>query len=403
MDVIRCDEPSYLIWKWHPAGSLPGEGKRENSIRWGSSLRVREGEAAVFVYSRDNGEMEDFIEGPYDQIIETENFPVLSDLLGAAYDGGSPFQAEVYFINLARIIQVRFGVPYFDVYDPRYEDFGVPVAVRGTLTFKISDYKQFIRLHRLAAFELSDFQNQIKDALSRYIKDAVANAPAENDIPLVQIETKTSLINDTVEIYIKDRLREDFGVEVTAVDIGAIELDKSSEGYQALLAVTRDLTKTKVQAETTDYAERLRIRREEEAYALHKGTQSANLSAFQTEKLGEVGVSLGNSPSTADEGNSMASLMAGMALGKAVGENLADSIRSINSPSTPPPIPEVSFYLALEGEAAGPFKKTELREKISSGTLTRDTLVWTEGMKEWQPAGETKALQDLFPPPIPKS
>ena len=21
LDEIRCDEPSYLIWKWHPAGS----------------------------------------------------------------------------------------------------------------------------------------------------------------------------------------------------------------------------------------------------------------------------------------------------------------------------------------------------------------------------------------------
>ena len=24
MNEIRCDEPSYLIWKWHPAGSQQG-------------------------------------------------------------------------------------------------------------------------------------------------------------------------------------------------------------------------------------------------------------------------------------------------------------------------------------------------------------------------------------------
>lgn len=24
MDEIRCDEPSYLIWKWHPSGSQLG-------------------------------------------------------------------------------------------------------------------------------------------------------------------------------------------------------------------------------------------------------------------------------------------------------------------------------------------------------------------------------------------
>ena len=36
MDEIRCDEPSYLIWKWHPSGSELGDNNRENAIRWGS-------------------------------------------------------------------------------------------------------------------------------------------------------------------------------------------------------------------------------------------------------------------------------------------------------------------------------------------------------------------------------
>ena len=48
-DVIRCDEPDYLIWKWHPKGTELGETNRENAIRFGSSLRVKEGSIAVFV------------------------------------------------------------------------------------------------------------------------------------------------------------------------------------------------------------------------------------------------------------------------------------------------------------------------------------------------------------------
>ena len=79
--------------------------------------------------------MQDFIEGPFDQILKTANLPVLASIVGLAYEGGTPFQAEVYFINLAKIIQVKFGVPFFDVYDPRFADFGVPVAVRGTGRF----------------------------------------------------------------------------------------------------------------------------------------------------------------------------------------------------------------------------------------------------------------------------
>ena len=175
--------------------------------------------------------MQDFIVGPFDQTIKTANFPVLSSIIGLAYEGGTPFQAEIYFINLARIIQVKFGVPFFDVYDPRFADFGVPVAVRGTVSFSIGDYREFIKLHRLSTFNLDDFQKQIRDAVNRYVKDAVANAPAAHNIPVVQIESKTAQINDVVEYDLSERLKETFCVVVSGIDIGAIEIDKSSEGY----------------------------------------------------------------------------------------------------------------------------------------------------------------------------
>lgn len=99
MNIIRCDEPSYLIWKWHPAGAEQGNNARENSIRWGSSLRVKDGEVAAFVYKQKNGTMQDYIVGPFDQTLKTANLPVLASIIGLAYDGATPFQAEVYFIN----------------------------------------------------------------------------------------------------------------------------------------------------------------------------------------------------------------------------------------------------------------------------------------------------------------
>ena len=424
MDEIRCDEPSYLIWKWHPSGVQSGQTVRENSIRWGSSLRVKDGEVAVFVYKQPNGVMQDFIVGPFDQIIKTENFPVLASIVGLAYEGGTPFQAEVYFINLARIIQVKFGVPFFDVYDPRFDDFGVPVAVRGTVSFSISDYREFIKLHRLSNFDLDDFQKQISDAVTRYVKDVVANAPAVNDIPLVQIETKTAQINDVAEYDISERLKETFGVDVSGVDIGAIEIDKSSDGYRQLMAVTKDITATKVQAETMDYVERLRIQREEGQYAMHKQTQTANIGAFQVEKQTEVGIAgaeaLGhmgeNGAGGVDLGNggtgfNPAAMMAGMAVGGAVGQNIAgimnNSMVGANqtAPSgvTPPPVPTVAYHLAVNGQATGPYDLNMLRQMSMTGQFNADSLVWKNGMSEWAKAGTIDELKGLFTvmPPIP--
>lgn len=112
MNVIRCDQQEYLVWKWRPGDQEANSTSRENSIRWGSSLRVKAGEVAVFVYPQKDGTMMDFIEGPFDKIIETSNFPVLTNVIGMVYGGNSPFQAEVYFINLQQNNQVRFAVPY---------------------------------------------------------------------------------------------------------------------------------------------------------------------------------------------------------------------------------------------------------------------------------------------------
>ena len=425
MDEIRCDEPSYLIWKWHPAGAQLGEGNRENAIRWGSSLRVKDGEVVVFAYKQKNGTMQDFIEGPFDQVLKTANLPVLASIVGLAYEGGTPFQAEVYFINLAKIVQIKFGVPFFDVYDPRFEDFGVPVAVRGTVSFGISNYREFIKLHRLNNFSLDDFQKQIRDAVCRYVKDCVANAPAAHSIPVVQIESKTAQINDAIEYDISERLKESFGVLVSGVDISAIEIDKASDGYCQLMAVTKDIATTKTQAETADYVERLRIQREEGQYAQHKQTQSANLGAFQVEKQAEVGVAgaqaLGQmgangasdvNLSGGGDGFNMAAMMASMAVGGAVGQNIAGAMKnmmgSINQQTTPgavpPPIPTVAYHVAVNGQATGPFDISALAQMATAGQLTADSLVWKNGMAQWAKAGTVDELKNLFAnamPPIP--
>lgn len=425
MDEIRCDEPSYLIWKWHPAGAQLGEGNRENAIRWGSSLRVKDGEVAVFVYKQKNGTMQDFIEGPFDQVLKTANLPVLASIVGLAYEGGTPFQAEVYFINLAKIVQIKFGVPFFDVYDPRFEDFGVPVAVRGTVSFGISNYREFIKLHRLNNFSLDDFQKQIRDAVCRYVKDCVANAPAAHSIPVVQIESKTAQINDAIEYDISERLKESFGVLVSGVDISAIEIDKASDGYRQLMTVTKDIATTKTQAETADYVERLRIQREEGQYAQHKQTQSANLGAFQVEKQAEVGVAgaqaLGQmgangagdvNLSGGGDGFNMAAMMASMAVGGAVGQNIAGTMnnmmggiqQSVQSGMTPPPIPTAVYHVAVNGQATGPFDATTLAQMAASGQLTANSLVWKNGMAQWAKAGTVDELKNLLAngmPPIP--
>lgn len=437
LDVIRCDEPSYLIWKWHPTGTVEGLNRKENAIRWGSRLRVREGSVAVFVYKQKDGTMQDYIEGPFDETLKTANLPVISRIIGMAYEGDTPFQAEVYFINLAQIIQQKFAIPYFDIYDPRFLDFGVPTAVRGTISFKISDYKEFIKLHRLETFTMKDFELQIKDAVARYVKSAVANAPEEQGIPVIQIERKINLINEQAETDIRKRLFNDFGVTISGLDIAAIDVDKTSEGYQQLKAVTQDLTTQTMQAQTEvniremrdsqklgvlERAGRIITNIKEDQYARHKQTQSANFAAYQTEAAEHVGVAgaeglgkmgAGGAGNMSGGGMNPAAMMAGMAVGSAIGQNLAGNMSNmmgnITRPGmqqtvTPPPIVSVMYHVAVNGQPTGPFDIATLTQMVAAGSLLKESLVWTTGMAQWSKAGEVDELKAIFPqtpPPIP--
>lgn len=429
MDVIRCDEKEYLIWKWRPAGEAVNTTKKENAIRYGSSLRVKDGEVAVFVYPGEKGN-QDFIEGPFDQTIKTGNFPVLSSIVGAAFGGVSPFQAEIYFINLAGLIQTRFAVPYFDIADPRFLDFTVPVAVRGDIRFKITDYKEFIKLHRLINFDLEDFKSQIKSAVSKYVKGVVANIPAEKGIPVIQLERKIGEINDSVEESLKKRLQNEFGVTVSSVDIEDIDIDKTSDGYNQLKAVTQDVTTQTIQRQTnanlTNMEETLRIQREGMAQAQRLQNESANLSAFQLEKQAEVGVEgakafgqmgangAGNLNLGGGLGMNPAGMMAGMAMGSAIGQNMAGMVggmmNGMNQQVPPqannvPPVPgNESYHVAVNGTATGPYTVSVLSTMAANGQLPSESLVWKQGMSNWEKAGSVSSLAGLFTssvPPVP--
>ena len=430
MDVIRCDEQEYLVWKWRPSGEATST-KKENAIRYGSSLRVKDGEMAVFVYQQKDGALQDYITGPYDQTIKTANFPVLSGIVGLAFGGASPFQAEIYFINLSGNIQIKFGVPYFDVFDPRFLDFAVPIAARGTITFNITDYQNFIKLNRLINFELEDLNKQIKDAVSKYVKAVITNAPADNNMPVLQMERKLLDINDLIASKIKDRLEADFGVNMKGFDLASIEVDKESEGYAELRKVTADQT-TKTTVAQTDVSiknledmqsinaqnmeETLRIQREEAQRSQKLQTETNFIGTHalnqQTDVLKTGAASLGNMGDMGGGGGmNPAGMMTGMMMGGAMGNQMAGMMNNMGQnmqqqQNTPPPPPTISYSVSVNGQTAGPFNLEQLQQMVQNGQLTENTHVWKQGMAAWEIAANVEELVNLFgavppPPPMP--
>jgi membrane protease subunit (stomatin/prohibitin family) len=101
----------------------------------------------------------------------------------------------------------------------------------------------------------------------------------------------------------------------------------------------------------------------------------------------------------------------GLAMAQRLSETLARPAQPAPSPqaapAAPPALPGAKpYFVALNNQQAGPFPMDELQRQAQSGQLTPATLVWTQGMANWIPAGEVAELHALFasaPPPLPNA
>ncbi len=98
-----------------------------------------------------------------------------------------------------------------------------------------------------------------------------------------------------------------------------------------------------------------------------------------------------------------------------------ESVYSISEPTPAPPEPAQAvtmpeWYVAIVGSPKqGPMGLLDLQQRVSSGRVTRETLVWKSGMTDWIPAGsvpqlfddaepsETSSSSPSGPPPLSRS
>lgn len=82
-----------------------------------------------------------------------------------------------------------------------------------------------------------------------------------------------------------------------------------------------------------------------------------------------------------------------------------------DAPAVPKIHPTMSVMVAVNGQSYGPYERATLLKMISDGSLTKETLVFINGMSNWQPAAEVPEVAKLFAlnapapaiPPIPWS
>ena len=328
-----------------------------NEIKYEAKLVVREGQQAVFL---NEGQIADvFKPGTY--TLNTKNLPIMATLQGWKYGFESPFKAEVYFCSTRQFTNLKWGTP--GPVTMRDSEFGpVRVTSFGIYSIKIKDPAVFIR--EIVGTDGNFTTESITDNLRGKIGMRIKEVLPETGIPIIDMESKVMVLGQ----MLKDRIApsfEGFGLELTEVqvqDIGLPEEVESAIDKRGAIKAVGDL-RTFTQYET----------------ASSIGVAAANPSG-----VAGAGVGMGMGFSMA---NQMGQAMAG---------------GQVPSPETPPPLPV--YFAAIGGKQEGPFTPDVLKQKVAAGAITRETLVWKSGMKEWTAAGQVHDLTVLFsetPPPLP--
>ncbi|GAK53336.1 putative virion core protein [Candidatus Moduliflexus flocculans] len=338
--------------------------RQGNEIKNGAKLIVRESQVALFV---NEGQIADIFDVPSTYTLETKNLPILGTLKGWKYGFNSPFKAEVYFVNTRRFMNLKWGLK-----NPlmlRDAEFGV-VRVRafGTYGIRVSDPSTLLRqlVGMNPDFSTEDISEQIRNMIVSRFSEILA----EMKIPVLDVAANYSELGDL--ICQKMRLEMvDFGIELINLMVENVSLPPEVEAAMDKRASMGVI---------------------------------GNLSAYTQFQAAEAMEAAAKNPG----GDASAGI--GMGMGFAMANQMSRAMNQPNQPQqagapTPPPLPQaVAFHVALDGQSAGPFDLNVLKTHIQSGKLTRDTLVWKDGMASWTPAGQVAELAGLFgstPPPLP--
>jgi membrane protease subunit (stomatin/prohibitin family) len=362
IDVIEWTDssPNTLVFRFP---------RHNNEIKNGAQLTVREGQAAVFI---DEGQLADVF-GPGMYELETENLPILATLKGWKHGFESPFKAEVYFVSMRQFTDQKWGTK--NPVTMRDPEFG-PVRVRafGTYAVRVSDAGRFLTeiVGTDGHFTTEEVTDQIRNILVARFSDAMASS----GIAVLDMASHYDELGDKLDDRVKADL-ESYGLELRTLLVENISLPPAVEealDKRTSMGVIGDLSKF------TQY---------QTAEAIGDAAKNPGAGGMMAGGMGAgLGFAMANQFTQTQ----------GQAHGQGQGGQPG---------SAPPPLPQgARYFAAIDGKQAGPFDAAALRSQIDAGAVTRDTLVWADGMADWAKAGTVDAVAKLFgaaPPPLPPS
>jgi membrane protease subunit (stomatin/prohibitin family) len=339
IDVVKCDRPDLLVWKWQP----PNGGKREDELRFGTQLIVNQSQEAVFVK---NGQMADIFKAGH-HMLSTQNLPILSSIAGIPFGFQTPFKAEVYFINKTIAMETKFGLIPFNMIEPNFHT-PIPVTSRGSFVVKVSESKVFLNKITgvIKEFEADKLKNYFRGVIAEKVKTAITKIAKEQKISPLELEAMVTDVSEAVKGIISQTFAQ-YGIYLEFFNIEAIPIIDDDDRVKKILNDYQRLM-------SQDMEERMRLKRRAENLNIYKIDRS-----FDTveKAAGNIG-----------GGNGILGTMVGLGMVQPLGNAMGNMMSNI-TPNVQPPMnmnkDEIIKLLKELGElkAAGVLTEEEFSEK----------------------------------------
>ena len=223
IDLVKWDSiPGVYVWKF----------PSEELSTW-TQLIVSESQEAILL--KGGKLVRAFGAGRH--TLDTENIPVLSQFFKIPFGGKSPFTAEVWYINKAIALDVKWGTPDpIQLMDPKYQIM-IPVRAFGQFGVQVENGTKFLikLVGTLSQFDVNTLMSHFKGIVITKVKETIAQKLVTQNVSILEINAYLSQISNLLQQEIVGDLAE-FGLKLLHFKVMSINVPEDDQAVKQLKA-----------------------------------------------------------------------------------------------------------------------------------------------------------------------